>query len=89
MPGSTDAWLQTNPGDPGYTWGNQPDLRNPEPLSYTILGPGHYRYDLVLYRGNKIRARTMKRVGVLPSERTSSGMWPSDHAGVVATLALR
>ena len=86
--GFHDAWTQTNPGDPGYTWGNQPDLRNPEPLSYAILGQGHYRMDLVLYRG-KVRARHMKRVGVLPSERTSSGMWPSDHAGVVATLVRR
>jgi hypothetical protein len=85
--GFKDAWLQTKHKDPGYTWGNQPDLRNPEPLSYAPFGFGHYRFDLVLYRG-ALQARSMKRVGVLPSERTVSGMWPSDHAGVVATLAL-
>jgi endonuclease/exonuclease/phosphatase family metal-dependent hydrolase len=86
--GFKDAWLRTHPTAPGYTWGNRPDLRNPVPLSYTLLGLGPYRMDLVLYRGGAIQARSMKRVGVLPWERTVSGMWPSDHAGVVATLVL-
>jgi len=86
--GFQDAWVETNPNDPGYTWGNQPDLLNPEPMSYYILGLfGHYRMDLVLCRGG-IQAQSMKRVGVLESEKTVSDMWPSDHAGVVATLVL-
>ena len=85
--GMKDAWSQVNPTSPGTTWGNAPDLMNPLPLSYQILGLGHYRMDLVLYRG-PFQATAAKRVGVLQTERTSSGMWPSDHAGVVATLEL-
>jgi hypothetical protein len=87
--GFKDAWLQTNPKDPGYTWGNQPDLRNSVPMQPDKPDANYksVRGDLVLYRGGT-QATSMKRVGVLPSEKTSSGMWPSDHAGVVATLVL-
>jgi endonuclease/exonuclease/phosphatase family metal-dependent hydrolase len=80
--GMTDAWNQTHPSQPGYTWGNEPDLLNPHPLP---LDP--QRIDLVLYRGN-LRARSMDRVGISQTDRTPSGLWPSDHAGVVATLAI-
>ena len=27
-------------------------------------------------------------VGEEPADRTASGLWPSDHAGVIATLTL-
>jgi endonuclease/exonuclease/phosphatase family metal-dependent hydrolase len=80
--GMTDAWTATHPGDPGYTWGNEPDLLNADPLP---LDP--QRIDLVLYRGD-VKARSMDRVGISQSDRTPSGLWPSDHAGVVATLAI-
>jgi len=45
------------------------------------------RIDLVLYRGD-LAAREMDRVGEEPADQTPSGLWPSDHAGVAATLAL-
>jgi len=45
------------------------------------------RIDLILFRGEfEVRAAAM--VGNEPSDRTPGGLWPSDHAGVVATLAI-
>jgi len=80
--GMTDAWNLTHPGEPGYTWGNEPDLLNADPLP---LDP--QRIDLVLYRGD-LKVRSMDRVGISQADRTPSGLWPSDHAGEVATLAI-
>jgi hypothetical protein len=31
----------------------------------------------------------IRRVGDQPGDRTPSGLWPSDHAGVIATLKIR
>jgi hypothetical protein len=42
---------------------------------------------LILYRGG-FSVRDIKLVGEKPSDRTPSGLWPSDHAGVVASLRL-
>jgi hypothetical protein len=78
--GFKDAWVQTHPGDPGYTFGNKPDLKNEKAMRYFPM-----RMDLILYRG-PFQATSMNRVGV--GEKTVSGLWPSDHAGVVARLAV-
>jgi endonuclease/exonuclease/phosphatase family metal-dependent hydrolase len=78
--GFADAWTQTHPGDPGYTYGNTADLLNPVPLSFLPQ-----RIDLVLFKGDVI-AQSMDIVG--DDVRTASGLWPSDHAGVVATLGI-
>lgn len=85
--GFKDAWSTANPGNPGYTWGNDPDLRNTNAMSYQIFLQGPFRMDLIMSRG-PFQASSMKRVGVLPTERTATGMWPSDHAGIVAKLKL-
>jgi hypothetical protein len=42
----------------------------------------------VLFHGD-FGVNEIAKVGALPTERLRSGLWPSDHAGVVATLALR
>jgi endonuclease/exonuclease/phosphatase family metal-dependent hydrolase len=71
--GFGDAWTQTHPGNPGYTW----------PLPST---PGdNQRIDLVLFRGG-FSATSMSIVGT--SLIPSTSLYPSDHAGVVATLTL-
>jgi len=44
-----------------------------------------HRIDLILFRGFA-GVDNMKVFGDLPSDRTPSGLWPSDHAGLVATL---
>jgi len=45
------------------------------------------RIDLVLFRG-AFAALASDVVGEEPADMTPSGMWPSDHAGVVAVLEL-
>jgi endonuclease/exonuclease/phosphatase family metal-dependent hydrolase len=76
-----DAWTTTRPNDAGFTWGHAADLRNPEP---TLTK----RIDFVLTRGG-ITALSANRVGHEPKNRTPSGLWPSDHAGVWAVLQLK
>ena len=44
--------------------------------------------DLILFRG-PFKVDDVDVVGEDPDDRTESGLWPSDHAGVVATLELR
>jgi endonuclease/exonuclease/phosphatase family metal-dependent hydrolase len=76
--GFKDAWSATHPGEPGYTWGHDENLLNTT-VNLT------QRIDLVLFRGN-LCALDADVVGEELTDRTPSGLWPSDHAGVVATL---
>lgn len=46
------------------------------------------RIDIVLTRGT-VTASDATRVGADPQVRTPSGLWPSDHAGLSATLRLK
>jgi endonuclease/exonuclease/phosphatase family metal-dependent hydrolase len=78
--GLADAWLQTHPFDSGYTWGQAEDLRN-------VQSSLTQRIDYVLSQGN-VQALAMKVVGASPNDKTASGLWPSDHAGIVATLQI-
>jgi endonuclease/exonuclease/phosphatase family metal-dependent hydrolase len=78
--GFKDAWSVTHRNEPGYTFGHLPDLSNT-----TTDGFLTERIDLVLFRG-ALSALDADVVGEELSARTPSGLWPSDHAGVVATL---
>lgn len=73
-----DAWLAAG-GHPdgGLTCGQSGDLSNPEPDL-------RHRIDYVFTRG--LTVRTCRVVGGKPQDRTPSGLWPSDHAAVVAEL---
>jgi len=86
--GFTDTWVHNQRGDrgPGYTFGHDADLRNPLPHLT-------HRLDLILVqRPGRPAGRHM--IGPVQAEvlgdelkdRTPSGLWPSDHAGVVAKL---
>jgi endonuclease/exonuclease/phosphatase family metal-dependent hydrolase len=84
--GFTDAWSQAKPGDPGFTCCQAANLLNP---ASTL----DERIDLVLHRAGAgkhaegFRARRAEVVGDEPADRlVPSGLWPSDHAGVVARL---
>ena len=70
-----DAWPLNRPG---LTCCQAANLRNPASLLT-------HRLDLVLFRG-AIQVLDIHLVGNKSSDRTPSGLWPSDHAGVVATL---
>jgi hypothetical protein len=76
--GLVDTWLEANSTDPGYTGFNDADLLNPIPTLTT-------RVDHVLTSPGVEVFRSMI-VGIDQDNRTPSGLWPSDHAGVVATL---
>jgi endonuclease/exonuclease/phosphatase family metal-dependent hydrolase len=75
-----DAWLAAG-GDPqgGWTCGQAADLTN-ETSSL------NERIDYVWVRGATVEA--CRLIGTLPADRTPSGLWPSDHAGVVADVRL-
>jgi endonuclease/exonuclease/phosphatase family metal-dependent hydrolase len=98
--GLTDAWKLLHPDQPGFTCCQAPDLLNkrsnldlpPCPPGSTAPPPGStattcpHRIDLILFRG-LAGVDNMKVFGDRPPDRTPSGLWPSDHAGIVATLA--
>lgn len=85
--GFVDAWSQIDPLDPGYTCCEAADLLNATSSLDT-------RIDLVLLRdgfggGNRsIAADAAEVVGEEPEDKTPSGLWPSDHAGVVVKFHL-
>ncbi len=74
--GFYDAWIRRD--NPGYTCCQAPNLLNFQPTL-------DHRIDLILLRGD-LSIRMINLVGDQQSDRTPSGLWPSDHAGVVATL---
>lgn len=75
--GFRDAWA----GGGGLTCCHSPGLRNP-------AAAFDKRIDFVLTRG-RIRSINADVVGDEPWNRTASGLWPSDHGGVVATLRVK
>src|SRR5215217_3794511 len=78
--GFADAWSVTHPAQLGNTFGHEPLLLNTT-VNLT------QRIDLVLFRGS-VSAVDADVVGDELDDRTPSGLWPSDHAGLIATLRL-
>jgi len=78
--GLIDLWPQQRGFDPGFTCCQDAALLNP-------VSQLSHRIDLVLYRGN-FSPLDIVLVGNTPADRTPSGRWPSDHAGLVATLRI-
>ncbi len=79
--GLVDAWGVARESDPGYSCCQTADIRS-------ATSALNRRIDLVLFRGD-FAIDDIAPVGAKPTERLRSGLWPSDRAGVVATLALR
>src|SRR5713101_3850939 len=79
--GYADTWREPDRQAPGLTCCEQADLRNPRPTF-------DQRLDFIFTRNLPPNARPVSRevVGDRPGERTASGLWPSDHAGVAATF---
>ena len=78
--GFVEAWQLKRAHDSGFTCCQAANLLNP-------TSQLTHRIDLVLFRG-AIQVVDISLVGEKPSDRTPSGLWPSDHAGVVATLRI-
>lgn len=78
--GFQDAWLVVFPNISGFTCCQSPEVNNGASLL-------DQRIDLILFRG-QIGAKTADIFGEEQGDRTPSGFWPSDHAGVAARLKL-
>ena len=79
--GFADQWTVANGQDNGYTCCQVlPTINNSKSNLFE-------RIDYGLARG-PIAAQDMYLVGANPSARTASGLWPSDHAGLVAALEI-
>ena len=78
--GLTDAWQAKHSSLPGFTCCQAPDVANP-------VSTLSHRIDLVLYRGD-VSVEDITIIGDSTYDKTPSGLWPSDHAGVVATLRI-
>src|SRR5262249_12328096 len=79
--GFVDAFRIARPNDPGFTFGQDENLLN-------VTSTMSHRIDLVQFRG-PFAVENVEVVGASPADRMHLGLWPSDHAGVVATLTLR
>jgi len=79
--GFLDAWTLLHPNDPGRTW----PLHGDDP--FTATTPTQ-RLDLVLVRG-ELNVLKTKLIGNTPAALTPSGLWPSDHAGLVSKVDLK
>lgn len=79
--GFSDVWTQTHPGEVGFTCCHDADLRN-ETVDFQ-----EGRIDWILYRGD-FHPLEMDLFNEELSDRTPSGLWVSDHAGLVASLVV-
>lgn len=79
--GFTDAWKEVGTGD-GFT------CCFSEKLLDTDTSRLDERIDLVLYTGQGIQPVSAEVVGDELGDRTSEGLWPSDHAGTVVTFRI-
>lgn len=79
--GFADAWAEVRPAAAGNTCCQNPNLRN----ANSQLSA---RIDFVFYRG-RLDAISVRRTGQKQTDRTPSGLWASDHAGVVTKLRFR
>jgi endonuclease/exonuclease/phosphatase family metal-dependent hydrolase len=79
--GFLDDWAQVNPGDLGLTW----PLHGEDP--FTPGSTPTERIDLVLSRGD-IEPTAARLTGNAVGDLTPSGLWPSDHAAVVASFQI-
>jgi endonuclease/exonuclease/phosphatase family metal-dependent hydrolase len=78
--GFADTWTETHRRDPGLTCCFGELLLDADASVFDE------RIDVVLTRGARKRATSAKIVGTDPRNRTPSGRWPSDHAGVVSAV---
>lgn len=73
-----DAWAVAGRGGTGSTAGQRADLTGESTLDARI--------DYVWVRGAHVEG--CRVVGDRPEDRTASGLWPSDHAAVIADITI-
>jgi hypothetical protein len=86
--GFVDAWTVGSPRGPGYTSNQDADLLNATSKLF-------HRIDFVMYRdaftsgGGQFQGSAQAElVGEEVADKTPGGLWPSDHAGVLAELSI-
>lgn len=81
--GLVEAWRAVHPGDPcGGATAGQKTLDQP---TSTI----DHRIDDVFVARARLAVETTRVVGDRPTDRSSGGLWPSDHAASVAVVRVR
>ncbi len=84
--GFLDAWVMDGTTDPGFTCCQDEDLRNPASALSMRIDHILFRSDLNLLPVTPAFRVDAETVGDEEDDRTPSGLWPSDHAGVFARL---
>lgn len=83
--GFTDMWLEWLPANQGWTSGLNERVNEPAPGSWT------HRIDMILARpgpGQQLDVVAGEVTGAAPTAKDpATGLWPSDHAGVVLTIS--
>lgn len=77
-----DGWAEEHGIEAGWTSGQSATLDDPDEITHRI--------DYVLHRGAGLAASGVEVLGEEEGDRTGGlpDLWPSDHAGVVATIDL-
>ena len=86
--GFVDAWRVGRPRGNGYTSNQAADLLNQSSQLFHRIDFVFYRDESTRHKGRIRGAVKSERVGEEPGDRTASGLWPSDHAGVSASLGV-
>lgn len=81
--GLKDTWLAVRPRSKGFSC-----CFKTETIMDSPPAPFDHRVDHVFAKG-RLRVLGGRVVGNDPANRTSTGLWPSDHGGAVMTLRLR
>jgi hypothetical protein len=86
--GFVDAWLIGRPRGPGYTSNQSPDLLNASSQLFHRIDFVFYRDGFTTRTGSFRGSVAAELLGEAQADRTESGLWPSDHAGLAATLRI-
>lgn len=86
--GFVDAWTVGRPRGDGFTSNQDADLLNPVSRLFHRIDFVFYRDDFTRSGGGFRGAVEADLAGEEPGDRTPSGLWPSDHAGVGAELRI-
>ncbi len=86
--GFVDAWMIGPPRGVGYTSNQDSELLNPVSQLFHRIDFVFYRDEFTDGTGHFQGTAMAEVVGEEQGDKTPSGLWPSDHAGVSASLII-
>ena len=86
--GFVDAWTERQPTEPGFTCCHPASLRGFSRAPTTRIDLVFARDAFGIEDAGIVGGVHADVLGEEPEDRTRSGLWPSDHAGVAVTLRL-